>query len=66
MIILKDTHNMKENLAILIIYVCAKLLQSCSIVCKPIDCSPSGSSVRGILQTRILEWVTISSFKVSS
>ena len=27
--------------------------------CRPIDCSPSGSSVHGILQARILEWVAI-------
>ena len=27
--------------------------------CSPIDCSPSGSSVHGILQARILEWVAI-------
>ena len=29
-------------------------------LCKPMDCSPPGSSVRGILQARILEWVAIS------
>ena len=29
-------------------------------LCDPIDCSPPGSSVHGILQARILEWVTIS------
>ena len=28
--------------------------------CDPIDCSPPGSSVHGILQARILEWVAIS------
>ena len=33
----------------------AKLLQSCPTVCDPVDCSPPGSSVHGILQTRILE-----------
>ena len=31
--------------------------QSCLTVCNPMDCSPPGSSVHGILQTRILEWV---------
>ena len=35
----------------------AKLLQSCLTLCNPMDCSPPGSSVRGILQARILEWV---------
>ena len=38
----------------------AKSLQSCQTLCDPIDCSPPGSSVRGILQARILEWVVIS------
>ena len=37
----------------------AKLLQSCSTLCDPIDGSPPGSSVPGILQARILEWVAI-------
>jgi len=38
----------------------AKSLQSCPTLCDPIDGSPSGSSVPGILQARILEWVAIS------
>ena len=38
----------------------AKSLQSCLTLCDPIDCSPPGSSVPGILQARILEWVAIS------
>ena len=33
--------------------------QSCLTLCDPTDCSPPGSSVLGILQTRILEWVAI-------
>ena len=37
----------------------AKLLQSCPTLCDPMDCSLSGSSVRGILQARMPEWVTI-------
>ena len=37
----------------------AKSLQSCPNLCNPMDCSPPGSSVRGILQARILEWVAI-------
>ena len=36
-------------------------LQLCLTVCDPVDCSPSGSSVHGILQARILEWVAMSS-----
>ena len=38
----------------------AKLHQSCPTLCDPIDGSPTGSTVPGILQTRTLEWVAIS------
>ena len=38
----------------------AKSLQSCPTLCNPIDGSPPGSSVPGILQARILEWAAIS------
>ena len=38
----------------------AKLLQSCSTLCDPIDGGPPGSTIRGILQARTLEWVAIS------
>ena len=38
----------------------AKSLQSCPTLCNPIDGSPPGSPVPGILQARILEWVAIS------
>ena len=38
----------------------AKSLHSCPTLCDPIDGSPPGSSVPGILQARTLEWVAIS------
>jgi len=38
----------------------AKLFQSCPTLCDPIDGSPPGSSIPGILQARTLEWVAIS------
>ena len=38
----------------------AKLLQSCPTLCDPIDGSPPGSTVPGILQERTLEWVAMS------
>ena len=38
----------------------AKSLQSCPTLCDPIDSSPPGSPVPGILQARTLEWVAIS------
>ena len=37
----------------------AKMLQSCLTLCKLVDCSPPGSSVPGILQARILEWIAM-------
>ena len=40
--------------------------QSCPTLCDPMDCSPPGSSVHGILQARILEWVAIPFSRVSS
>ena len=39
--------------------VCVLVAQSCPTFCDPMDWSPLGSSVRGILQARTLEWVTI-------
>ena len=44
----------------------AKLLQLCPTLCKPMDCSPSGSSVLGSLQARILKWVPMPSSRRSS
>ena len=44
----------------------AKSLQSCLTLCNPIDGSPLGSCVPGILQARILEWVAISFLRESS
>ena len=37
----------------------ALVTQSSPTVCNPVDCSPPGSSVHGILQVRIMEWVVI-------
>ena len=46
--------------------VCAKSLQLCLTLCDPVDYSPPGSSVHGILQARILERVFISFSRGSS
>ena len=43
----------------------AKLLQSCLTLCNPIDGSPPGPTIPGILQARTLEWVAISSSTIS-
>ena len=40
-------------------YVCVLVTQSCLTLCHPMGCNPPGSSVHGILQARILEWVAI-------
>ena len=44
----------------------SEVAQSCPTLCDPVDCSLPGSSVHGILQARILEWVTISFSRGSS
>ena len=49
-----------------IIILHPKSLQSCPTLCNPMDCSPPGSSVHGILQARILEWVAMPSSRDSS
>ena len=38
---------------------CAKVLQSCLTLCHPVDYSPPGSSVHGVLQASILDWVAM-------
>ena len=46
--------------------VCDKSLLSCLTLCNPMDCSLPASSVHGILQARILEWVAMPSSRGSS
>ena len=45
--------------------VCANSLQSCPTLCSSVDCSPPGSSVHGLFQARILEWVAMPSSRGS-
>ena len=45
---------------------CCLVAHLCPTLCNPMDCSPPGSSVHGISQASILEWVAISSSKGSS
>ena len=49
-----------------IVLCCCLVAKSCLTLWDPIDCSPPGSSVHGISQARILEWVAISFFRGSS
>ena len=44
----------------------SEVAQSCPTLCNPVDCSLPGSSIHGILQARILEWVAISFSRDSS
>ena len=43
-----------------------KATQLCLMICDPVDCSPQNSSVHGILQARILEWVAMPFSRESS
>ena len=54
-------HSFRGDLVHFAAAAAAKSLQSCPTLCDPIDSSPPGSSVPGILQARILEWAAISS-----
>ena len=54
------TPNLHSPLTVTAAAAAAKSLQSCPTLCDPIDGSPPGSPVPGILQARILEWVAIS------
>ena len=57
---IQEAHEKVFNITATAATAAAKLLQSCLTLCDPIDSSPPGSSVPGILQARILEWVTVS------
>ena len=56
---LLETKNLDVNTAAAAA-AAAKSLQSCPTLCDPVDGSPPGSPVPGILQARTLEWVAIS------
>ena len=55
-----DTFNLVTGIAAAAAAAAAKSHQSCPTLCDPTDGSPIGSTVPGILQARILEWVAIS------
>ena len=44
----------------------SEVAQSCPTLCDPMDCSPPGSSIHGIFQARVLEWVAIAFSRGSS
>ena len=57
---------LRELILYFSLVVPAKSLQSCPTLCDPMDCSLPGSSIRGILQARILEWVVRHFYRGSS
>jgi len=71
-LIQRQVRNIRQNLAVVMdmalresipaaaAAAAAKLLQSCPTLCNPMDYSPPGSPVPGILQARTPEWVAIS------
>ena len=61
----KHTHIHTHTHTYIYIHLC-KCYITCLTPCDPMDCSPPGSSVHGILQARILEWVAMPSFRGSS
>ena len=59
MIILEERETGEKGMKVAAAAVAASL-QSCQTLCHPMDSSPPGSAVPGILQARTLEWVAIS------
>ena len=55
---IKDSVSCKLYIRITVVWSEVKVAQSCPTLCDPVDCSLPGSSVHGILQTR-MEWVTV-------
>ena len=55
-----DLEKDRDHMITAYVAAAAKSLQSCPTLCDPIDGSPPGFSVLGILQARTLEWVAIS------
>ena len=58
--LLSDVPFMKEKISPWSVFAAAKSLQLCLTLCDPIDGSPPGSPVPGILQAKTLEWLAIS------
>ena len=59
------TTSLGEGVNLQLLLLLLLTLQSCPTLCNPIDGSPPGSTVPGILQARTLEWVAISSSNIT-
>ena len=62
----REAPSCREISLALRLCVRAQSFQACLTLCDPMGCSPSGSSVHGILQARIVEWVAMTSSRGSS
>ena len=62
----KETSKKQPAKARTIVSLSYPFAQSCPTLCNPMDCSPPGSSVHGILQAGVLEWVSIAFSRGSS
>ena len=60
------THWLQIRASHVLLLTCVLVVQLCPTLCDPMDCSPPGSSVHGILQAGILEWVAIAFSRGSS
>ena len=58
--------NVNKYTTSIYVHAACTVAQPCLTLCDPIDCNLPGSSLHGILQARILEWVAISSSRGSS
>ena len=63
---LQELVNGRENWTADIYYQFSLVAQPCLTLCNPMDCSPPGSFVHGILKVRIREWVSITFSRGSS
>ena len=59
-------HSLKASIIVLMLIRKERKVQSCLTLCNHMDCSLPGSSVHGIFQARVLEWVAISFSRKSS
>ena len=56
----KKAYGLMEFQRLLVIYCCYLVTKLCPTFCDSMNCSPPGSTVHGVFQARILEWVAIS------
>ena len=61
----KDLIGFDDKYSLTVFLLLILVTQLCSTLCDPMDCSLAGSSVQGILQASILEWVAISFSRLS-